>query len=165
MPLTPQQEQEALQMIQSRTKGFSSEDSSRMRRLKGIANTTIQEKESEQGEEPERPGFLSRVGGIVKERAGNIKDIFQRTSKMEITPPEMLLQGAGELIGGAGEVLGEAVVGTGKVLLPKEAEKKFAKNFQQQFAQSNIPELLGKYETWKSQHPRAAENLEGTVEI
>ena len=79
-----------------------------------------------------------------------------------------ILQSAGALAGGFGDVVGNAIVGAGKMVLPKAAEDVIggAVTGAVQGATNAIPEEVKQsFADWQQAHPEAAANLGAIVDI
>lgn len=125
-----------------------------------------------QDTEPERLSFVQRVGEDLKKRVGIAEEISDAVSSGEQSFAEGVLQIAGKVgVGGAFDLLQQGITSTFRAL--PDAIEQPIRDAGSALLQTDIGkqglEALGKgidfYNEWKSSNPRAARNLEATVDI
>jgi hypothetical protein len=149
-----------------------------------FAELDDKEIDEETGELVDSPGFFSRVGSSLKERAGNIKDIMTNirpgtlptlpgmlmseavgaaTKDGKITPAEGVLQTAGQIAGAGSDVVGEAVsplIEAGIEAIPDETKQKLLNDPAVQFGLEVFEKGADHWEMFRTRNPRIAANME-----
>lgn len=103
--------------------------------------------------EAEKPGYLSRVATEYTERGQKLIGGFKAAERGEQSPVSAVLQGAGQIAAAAFTPVTQAIAPVIAPVVEKVSE------------QPAVQDLTSKYTSWKSQHPEAAANLEGAVNI
>lgn len=153
MPLTKEQ-QEAVQRITSKNNGvIAAEDITREQAQELLSVDRLQN-------DVQGPmSFFDRAKTAIKDRAGDIKETFQKTASGEITPVETGFRFVGDVIGGAGDIFGAAIEPAVRPIL----ESKLARPAVEKLAQG-----MEAYEKWKSEsdaNERIGEMIESIVNI
>jgi hypothetical protein len=119
----------------------------------------------------QRPNLADRARKIYGERAGELERI-SAGAYPEQTLPEDILQTAGQVAGGIGEMAGEAIVSGVKAITPDPVEEFVAEKASElgdtelaKQGMSMIGEGVDAYETWRTENPRVARDVESVVNI
>jgi len=120
-------------------------------------------------------GFFGKTAEALRGRGAQLADIVQATREGEQTGLEGAVQKVGTQIGALGDIIGQGVVSaaaTGFEALPAEVQESLTETGRELLAspigQSAVQALQGGMESWeafKSANPRAARNIEATVNI
>lgn len=130
----------------------------------------------------ESKGFFASAWEDIKERGGNIKDIFMEESMGDEEDDGLIKEFAedvrtgghilGQIAGGVGDIIGQGLFHGAKVILPKAAEEKIGE-LGEDFLASDLGQgMLGalgtgmeSYEGWKENNPELAKDVESVINV
>tara|TARA_R100001530_G_scaffold13251_3_gene12280 strand:+ start:18525 stop:20057 length:1533 start_codon:yes stop_codon:yes gene_type:complete len=113
---------------------------------------------------PITKGIFSRIQETLNERGSKFKATFKRTAQMEQTPLETGIQVVGGGIGLAGDLAFQSAVGAAETIAPR-ATTNISQAITEAITGTRIPEVASKIDDWAQEHPRAAANLGGIIDI
>lgn len=114
---------------------------------------------------PTEEGFLTRLGGDLRKRAGEAYSTLGEAARGEISPVESGIRVVGQGVAAVGDVIGQGLTSAYRVAVPDIAKPVIEQGVARVAQAVRLPQALERYEAFSQQNPRFTKTLEGVVNI